>query len=58
MKELILIGDNMTENLMNSAHKATNKNYRDHYDDIFRKDKKEKEKEDEMSGVSKKDESI
>lgn len=43
----------MGENLMNSAHKATNKNYRDHYDDIFRKDKKEKEeKNGRMPNVS------
>jgi len=46
----------MGENLMNSAHKATNKNYRDHYDDIFRKDQKEeKEKEDDaLSRLSEK----
>ena len=30
---------------MNSAHKATNENYRNHYDSIFRKKKKEKENE-------------
>ena len=29
----------MAENLMNSAHKATNEKYREHYDDIFRKRK-------------------
>jgi len=33
---------------MNSAHKTTNKNYRDHYDENFRKEKEDntKEKED------------
>lgn len=35
----------MAENLMNSAHKATNKKYRDRYDEIFRKDKKDKRKD-------------
>lgn len=49
----------MGENLMNSAHKATNKPYRDHYDDIFRKGQEEEEKEDKdakVSGVSGEDE--
>lgn len=48
----------MGENLMNSAHKATNKNYRDHYDNIFRKDKREqKEKDnDTMSDVQRRNE--
>jgi hypothetical protein len=33
----------MPENLMNKAHKATNKEYRDNYDAIFRKEKDDKE---------------
>jgi hypothetical protein len=36
------------ENMMNKAHKATNKNYRDHYDETFSK-KKEKKSEDDSN---------
>lgn len=35
----------MAENMMNKAHKATNKNYRDNYDRIFRKEKDEQQKQ-------------
>lgn len=41
----------MRENLMNTAHKVTNKAYRDNYDKIFRKDKWESEKK--MNGQKK-----
>ena len=30
--------------MMNSEHKTTSKNYRDHYDEIFRKDQKDEQK--------------
>lgn len=36
----------MAENMMNSAHKTTNKAYRDNYDETFRKNKKRKDKKD------------
>jgi len=32
----------MAENMMNSEHKATNKNYRDNYDRVFRNGKGDK----------------
>jgi hypothetical protein len=32
----------MAENMMNTAHKTTNKKYRDNYDRIFRAPKKSK----------------
>jgi len=34
----------MRENLMNPAHKATNKTYRDNYDVIFRRSTRHKDK--------------
>jgi len=33
----------MAENMMNKAHKATNEEYRNGFDRIFRKDKDKKE---------------
>ena len=41
-----LLGVSMAENMMTSAHKAVNQNYRDNYDETFRKDKKRKDKKD------------
>ena len=35
----------MAQNMMNSAHKTTNKNYRDHYDETFGKAKKNESKD-------------